>query len=129
MNRGGRRKLNGSVDEIYLHEISTLRGTFPSHDVENFTANTFKDRDDNDKPSLSTAAAGGAPQSQPEGARARTLSTAGTTEAVRYNKVIGQEDYVLVDIVRKARKKKPDNADKADKTNNTEAQGNKQVRF
>ncbi len=61
----GRKLDNAYLEDILIHDVTSLRGTFPSHDVNHTTGQ-------------------------------------------QYNKVLdihGQEDYVMVDIVRKARKK------------------------
>lgn len=79
----GRTLQGAHIDHIRMFDLESLRGTFPSANVSNYVGNTFKCEAD----------------SRDAGGDAASCSTG--KESVQYNVVLGEEDYVLEDIVRK----------------------------
>jgi len=78
----GRRLHGAYIDNIRMYDLESLRGTFPSANVSNYVGNTFNcEAESRQGADASSCAAG--------------------KESVQYNVVLGEEDYVLEDIVRK----------------------------
>jgi len=78
----GRLLQGAHIDSIRMYDLESLRGTFPSANVSNYVGNTFKCEADS--------------RQGPGGANCNAGK-----ESVQYNVVLGEEDYVLEDIVRK----------------------------